>query len=118
MSKNDRETRFLKNVKNTLDDGSRNLDSSHQSKLTQIRHRALESKSNRISPNWTNLPAMQWGTVACALLIGILFLGKPGTTPLESGFEDLDLLASTDVMELYEDLEFYSWLAEDNIDLG
>jgi hypothetical protein len=118
MSEKDRESRFLKKIKKTLDDGSRNLDSGHQSKLTQIRHQALESKSNRWLPNWTYLPAMQWGSVACALLVGIILLGEPNKTQLQPGFEDIDLLASADVMELYEDLEFYSWLAEENIDLG
>ena len=118
MSENDKETRFLKNVKKTLNDGSRNLDSSHQSKLTQIRHQALESKSSRWLPDWTYSPALQWGSVACALLIGIILLDKPNKTPLEPGFEDFDMLASLDVMEISEDLEFYSWLAEENIDLG
>jgi hypothetical protein len=118
MSEKDKETRFLKNIKKTLDDGSRNLDSSHQSKLTQIRYQALESKSKRMFPNWSYLPAMRWGTVACALLIGVLYFGQPGTVQMEPGLEDIDLLASTDVMEFYEDLEFYSWLAEENIDLG
>ena len=118
MSENDRENRFLKNVKKTLDDGSRNLDPSHQSKLTQIRYQALESKPKSIFPNWSYVSALQWGSLACALLIGVLYFGEPGTTKLEPGLDDLDLLASTDVMELYEDLEFYSWLAEENIDLG
>jgi hypothetical protein len=118
MNEKDRDSKFLKNIKKTLDDGSKNLDSSYQSRLTQIRHRALESKSSGWFSNWTYLPAMQWGSVACALLIGILYFGEPGKTQLEPGLEDIDLLASADVMELYEDLEFYSWLAEENIDLG
>ena len=118
MSDKDRETHFLKKVKNTLDDGSNRLDPSHQSKLTQLRNRAMESKSSSWFPKLTYQFAWQWGTVACALLIGILFLNDPGTTKLEPGLEDIDLLASADVMELYEDLEFYSWLAEENIDVG
>jgi hypothetical protein len=32
--------------------------------------------------------------------------------------EDVDLLATTDVLELYEDLEFYAWLAEENVEAG
>ena len=118
MSEKERETHFLKKVKNVLDEGNRNLDSSHQSKLTQIRNRALESKSKRRFQDWSFFPAMQWGAVACALLIGIILLNKPNTNQSAPGIEDIDLLASSDVIEFYEDLEFYSWLAEENIDMG
>jgi hypothetical protein len=41
------EQRFLKNVKKALDEGTDNLDAGTQSRLTQIRYKALESKSSR-----------------------------------------------------------------------
>ena len=33
---------------------------------------------------------------------------------LDTGLEDLEILASVDQLELYEDLDFYDWLANEN----
>ena len=112
MSEN--EKRFLKQLKKTLDEDQ--LDAKIQSRITQIRYKALESKSNRLFPEWMYQPAAQWASVACALLLIVLYFGEPGET--QSGLEDIDLLASTDGLELYEELEFYAWLAEENVDAG
>lgn len=118
MSDNDQENRFLNRIKKTLDDGTDRLDPGVQSRLNRIRKKAMQSKSGRWFPDWTYQPAMQWGSVACALLLGILYFSDPGKTQLEPGLEDFDLLASADMMELYEDLEFYTWLAEESVDEG
>ena len=116
MSENEQENRFLKQIKKTLDEGADHLDAETQSRLTQLRYKALESKSSRRLPEWMYQPATQWASVACALLLIVLYFGEAGKT--QPGLEDIDLLTSTDGLELYEELEFYAWLAEENLDTG
>jgi hypothetical protein len=54
-----------------------------------------------------------------AVLYLVLIYAKPASTPmLDTGLEDLEILASLDHIELYEDLEFYEWLANKNYDAG
>ena len=118
MNENEEDKRFLKQVKKTLDEGSSRLDPGIQSRLTQIRFKAMESKSSRWFPEWLYQPATQWASVACALLLVVLYFGEPNKTQMGPGLEDIDLLASADVLELYEELEFYAWLAEENLDAG
>jgi hypothetical protein len=115
MSKN--EDRFFKQVKKTLDLGTDHLNAETQSRLTQIRYKALESKSSRWFPEWMYQPTAQWTSVACTLLLIVLYFAEPDKFQ-EPSWEDVDLLASTDVLELYEELEFYAWLAEENVDAG
>lgn len=114
MSEN--EDRFLKQIKKTLDEGTDHLDAEIQSRLTQIRYKALESKSSRWLPEWMYQPSAQWASVTGALLLIVLYFGEPGIT--QPGLEDIDLLTSVDGLELYEELEFYAWLAEENVDAG
>jgi hypothetical protein len=118
MNESEQENRFSKQIKKTLDDGSHRLDSETQSRLTQIRYKALESKLNRRFPEWIYQPLTQYASVACALLLIVLFFGEPGKVQVDPSLADIDLLTSTDVLELYEELEFYAWLAEENMDAG
>ncbi len=116
MSDKERHIKFLKQVKKVLDEGAEGLDPGTQSRLTQIRRKAIESKTAWSFPSWLYQPALQWSAVACALLLGVLYFADPDKSHYQLGLEDIDLLASTDVLELYEDLEFYAWLAEENVE--
>ena len=51
--------------------------------------------------------------MTAVLLALVLALNGPATNQAGSDLEDLDLLANADQLELYEDLEFYAWLAEE-----
>lgn len=116
MNELDKEKQFIDNVKKALDLGAENLDAGTQSKLTRMRHQALdagERKSFDIR-QWLTLPKMGWAT-ACILMLGLtIYIQQPnGTVP---PLEDVDLLAAEDNLEFYDGLEFYAWLAEENID--
>ena len=41
----------------------------------------------------------------------VFWSGQPGKSP-NPVLEDVDLLASSDSLDLYEDLDFYYWLTE------
>lgn len=116
MSAQDKEKQFIDNVKKALDLGAENLDPGTQSKLTRIRHRALDAGERKGFDirQWFTLPRVGWAT-ACILVLGLtIFVQRPnGTIP---PLEDIDLLAAEDNLEFYDGLEFYAWLAEENSD--
>ncbi|MEE8259449.1 MAG: hypothetical protein V3R14_00470 [Nitrospinaceae bacterium] len=117
MSEQDKEKRFIDNVKKALDLDTENLDAGTQSKLTRIRHKALDAGKRKGFDirQWFTRPVVGWAT-ACLIVLGLtIYMQQPtnGSTPL---LEDIELLAAEDNLEFYDGLEFYAWLAEENID--
>jgi hypothetical protein len=116
MNEQDKEKQFVDNVKKALDLGAENLDAGTQSKLTRMRHQALDAGERKGFDirQWFTLPAVGWAT-ACLIVLGLaIYMQQPnGATPL---LEDIELLAAEDNLEFYDSLEFYAWLAEENID--
>lgn len=115
MNKNEKD--FLDFARQRLNQGTDNLDPDTRHKLITMRNRALNIHENKNwFPQWAPLPVMGLLT---AILFIILVYAKPVTAPnLETGLEDLEILASVDQLELYEDLEFYDWLANENNEAG
>ena len=118
MNEQDKEKRFIANVKKALDLDTENLDAGTQSKLNQIRQKALDAGERKGFDirQWFTRPVFGWAATACLIVFGLtLYLQDPanGTAPL---LEDIDLLAAEDNLEFYDGLEFYAWLAEENID--
>ena len=93
------------------------LDMRIRSRLTQARHAALATAAGRAPrARW-----MTWAPVsgaAAALVLGVtLWMGQGSsdrllaTTDGGSGFEDLEMVASNDQLELLQDdIEFYDWI--------
>jgi hypothetical protein len=93
-----------------------NLDMRVRSRLTQARHAALaagpQRRANRLA--WW-APA---GVTAAALLGAVLWMGSPTphglpSADVQNGFEDLDMLASTETGDaidmLQDDVDFYDF---------
>ena len=118
MNEQDKEKQFVANVKKALDLSAGNLDAGTQSKLTRMRHQALDAGGRQGFDirQWFTLPAVGWAT-ACILVLGLtIYIQQPsGTLP---PLEDIDLLAAEDNLEFYDGLEFYAWLAEEKFDAG
>ncbi len=110
------EKQFIANVKKALDLGTENLDAGTQSKLTRIRHKALDAGERKGFDirQWFTVPVAGWAT-ACLLVLGLaIYMNQSnGTLP---PLEDIDLLAAEDNLEFYDGLEFYAWLTEEGID--
>ncbi len=115
MSQQSEDREFEQFTKRLLDDSAEILDGGVQSRLTQARFRALEQTSK---PSWWRewIPQPMPGLALAAGLVLALVFTLNGPTQTQSGnnLEDLDLLAAADQLELYEDMEFYAWLAEEN----
>ena len=116
------EQQFLNNISDELDRSCDGLDGHTQSRLNSIRHAALEH--GRKSLSRTLLSPFGGLVTACVLVlvVGMLYQGQL-EIPAQAGpdnispMEDLDILTSAESPELFENLEFYQWLEENEISL-
>ena len=109
------EQSFLNNIRQALDNSSDSLDADITRQLRLARSRALEQYEEKYS-YWR--PASGFA-LATMLLVAIgvwQFSGYERSNGMAQTMEDLELIASSDSLQLYEDLEFYQWLdvIEDN----
>jgi hypothetical protein len=116
----DEDNSFVKKVKDSLDRGEETIDSVTLSRLNRIRLEALKLKTRETTGPWkwfpTPLPTL--ATAGMVLLAVFLFSIGDRDLPPGNNLEDLEILASTNKLEFYEDLDFYAWLAEEQPDAG
>lgn len=118
MKEKDRETAFVEKVLSTLDKSAHDLDPKTLSRLRLIRREAT-AKSSTWTGRWLGLgplfrfPAAGIATAGVILLATFFYLANPFGTGIHNGFEDSEILVTTDNLEFYDDLDFYSWLTEE-----
>ncbi|MEW8336827.1 MAG: DUF3619 family protein [Candidatus Thiodiazotropha sp.] len=100
------EQQFLAGVKQRLDDHANDVDRLTAARLQAARKTALEGKS-RSALGW--LPVTGSATAA-TLLLALALWYQTGSAPAPQFSEDWELLASSEELELIEELEFYNWL--------
>jgi hypothetical protein len=114
LSRTPEERQLVAGIRQQLDRSCNALDGHTLSRLNRIRHAALERKQSR-----TSRMLLPFGgfVTACVLVVSVM-LFTPGTAPetdaVASPLEDIDILTSSDSLDLYEDYEFYQWLAEND----
>ena len=100
---------FVSAAKSVLDRSAQELDGETIARLHRTRRHALEARPQRA-------PWVVWAgglAAACvALVVGALWWAEPSQTVPVAGLEDIELITSADNLELYEDLDFYRWLAD------
>lgn len=101
-----------------LFDGSvSRLDARTRSRLNQARQQALgELNQGTARRYWLAAPL---GGIAAAVVIAVVMMtGRQTTAPTPDSaalpLDDFDIVADADSLELLQDMEFYSWLAEAN----
>lgn len=116
------ERQFADQARAVIEQRCQRLDSATCSRLHAIRHHALTRRES--SPAHRRPLLRPFGGLATAGVLGVaMLLLLPGVSPLQNLFqddgaaaetpvEDIELLTSTDSLELFEDYEFYQWLAE------
>ena len=117
MNPDEKEKVFLKNSKKLLDDSVDSLDAATLSCLNQARQKALSTgRSNFFSGG--RISAVFASFVVAAIVI-LLSTGTPEQPPeaLAQQYEDIDMLTADADLQLLEDLEFVSWLLEENLAL-
>jgi hypothetical protein len=113
---------LLNAAKSTLDDKF-TLDDDVRRRLQQARCAAVRTaaealdKPSKTAPGWL-IPA--GGIAALTLVIAVSFYQiqtNQESSPIAS-VEDMPLLTAPEDLELYEELDFYQWLAEEHGDVG
>ena len=111
MKDKDQEQQFLDFVKRTLDQSIEDLDSHTTARLRSTRQTVLSGSSKTIS--WVQ-PA--WAIAATCIVVFTFTLWESDPPQLTSTLplENMELLASAEEWDLYEELEFYTWLEEND----
>lgn len=130
MNSKDKEAIFIAAAKADLDESLRRLDHAISKRLRVARQYALDTalggKPAKKPLPWL-LPVAGMAAASVAAL-ALFFLLQPQkqealvsqnspqnlAESVSGGMEDLELLASSEAIEFYDDLEFYGWLAEEN----
>ncbi len=97
-------------IKQALDESVDVLDANTLSRIRQIRSQAVEKAGTRYV-NWFGIMSGALVT-ACIMAFAVMALLKSPTTMQSVSADDLELISSSDNLELFEDLEFYEWLDE------
>ena len=106
MSKAD-ET-LAEQAKETFDRSVDALDAATLSRLNRGRQAALAEAGHR-GREWMRwMPAT--GVAAAALLVVLTFQGPGDVDVMSAPATDLEILLSEESIEMFEELEFYSWL--------
>ncbi len=114
MNQNDQENLLLEKVKLLLDRSAEDLDRRTGQRLEQIRLQALRGAEEKhkgflFSQPWITLGSFAVATIA---LVAVFFWLH--TTPSDLPFkhvEDLEIITSKEHIDLYQNLDFYEWLA-------
>ena len=101
-----------------LDDSAAGIDAATLSKLNRARQAALQGRGARASRPWF-LPAGLAGACAVLLAVAVVWMHhSPASNVLFGDAQgngsmsdnDLEMVASDDGIEFYQDLDFYAWL--------
>lgn len=101
-------------LRDVLDAEADSLDGATLDRLRRARQRALKQETGHPILDW--LPAgnvaTATGAVAAVAAVAVLtfWLGVINPQTRVNTIEDVELLASMDNTELYENIEFYEWL--------
>jgi len=105
---------FEAELQSLLRDSEQTICPEIEFKLATIRQQAITSVSKRSSlyppKNWFKLPAATAALASVAILL-VMFMPGQSVNVVQPQEDPLILSASPD---LYEDLEFYQWLAEND----
>ncbi len=105
---------LVNNIKTTLDDSCEHLDAGTLSRLRQAREKAIAHAEKPSLWQSFKIPAAALATATTACIVAVLYLGTPNDMPhLQSSLNDIEILISEESPDFYEDLDFYSWLAEE-----
>jgi hypothetical protein len=121
-SDNEADTKkFLQHSRELLDESADALDASTLSRLNRARQHALDARHKTRRTRFffasANTGAVLAG-FAVAAIVALLWIAVPPqlspSPQLAQQYEDIDLLTSDADLELLEDMEFISWLVDED----
>ena len=106
------EDRFAEQARQAVAAAADQLDPDTRRRLTQARYAALDALPRARWHRWRYAIAGLTSATAMLLVVS-LWLMAPATTPVPEQLADLELLATSDNPDFFNELEFYQWLADD-----
>ena len=98
-----------------FDESVGRLDARTRSRLNQARQQAL-NELNKWGSRRYWLTAPLGGLAAAVVIAMVMMTGRDVTVPAQDSsalpLDDFDIVADADSLELLQDVEFYSWMAE------
>jgi hypothetical protein len=110
----EKEARFLEKARQGLLASEEQLDAATALRLRDARVRAVEAADARERgffriPNWARVGGV--ATAAAAVLVFMIWFDTPKQDLPMKNADDVEIVLNVDNMDLYEDLDFYEWLA-------
>ena len=110
----EKEARFIEKARQNLLVAEDRLDAGTLSQLRDARVRAVEAADARGRgffriPSWVRIGGV--ATAAAAVLVFMIWFDTPKQDLPVKSPDELEIVLNADNMDLYEDLDFYEWLA-------
>ncbi len=104
--------KLVSQVCEALDDSVSRINAETSQRLVAARQQALESSPRKFG----TAKFFAVTATAFSILLAVIIVNTQLNQPLQGeGVEAIELIASQDTFELYEELEFYTWLAEEDV---
>ncbi len=113
MSEKNTEESMIVRIRESLEESTAQLDPGVRSRLDRMRHEAVTQR--RAIRQRRMIWRYAAGALATAAMAGWIFWGPSMRTTQDhtlAAMDDMDLLASDEPLEIYEEIEFYSWLSD------
>ena len=127
MIGDEKQDRFVEQVRYALDAGVDAVDYTVQVRLAAMRAEAVEAAEKPAGiGRFVFFPAIGLAAAAVVLVALLFVFDRPAPAPIISSapplsfipVEDVDFLASEKELEFIEDLDFYAWLAAQEGEAG
>lgn len=111
---NRNEQEFVSQIREALDTSVKRLDADTRHKIIARRKRSLAKHNEKSSL------ILLWSKPAFAIVASVLIvlaivkIQLPNTLEQEN-LEDLEFIVAQDTLDLYEELDFYVWLADEDV---
>ncbi len=117
---------LLKAAKSTLDENTALLDDDVRQRLHNARRAAIRAATSSTQQTAKTTSRSSWAVAAAGsfavltLVISVvLYQYRPESDPSSmASIEDMPILTAPEELELYEELDFYQWLAEEHDGVG
>jgi ferric-dicitrate binding protein FerR (iron transport regulator) len=111
----DKEARFLEKARQALLASEGRLDAATLARLREARAKAVEAAGERSRgffrvPNWMRAGA--FATAAAAVILFAVWMDPPKQELPVKSVDEFEIVLYADNLELYEDMDFYEWLAD------
>ena len=112
---------MIKDIRQRLDDAAEQLDPAIAGRLRAARRTALEARPR---PGFGYRPVLAGGVALATVVLVTVYIGRgPGgvdapPVSLAGLANDMELISEADNLELFNELEFYQWLVENEQDAG